>query len=110
MPSSISARIAMTLAGLALAAGFVLFYVAFDGEGDNVTNKTLAEVVETHTPGLMARPEVVGTGIGECAGRPCIRVYVIEKTAELQSRIGAEIEGYPVELVESGPVRALEPK
>ena len=110
MPSSFSARIAMALTVLAVAAGFVLFYTAFDSEGDSVTDKTIAEVLETHTPALMARPEVVGTGIGECEGRPCIKVFVVEKTAELQSQVGEEIEGFPVELVESGRIRALEPK
>ncbi len=86
MPSSFIARIAMALTVLAVAAGFLLFYTAIDGEGDSVTDKTIAEVLEAHTDALRARPEVVGTGIGE------------------------DIEGFPVVLVVSGSIRALEPK
>ena len=79
-------------------------------EDDAMTEKSIESVLDAHAPALMAHPEVVGTGLGLCDGSPCIKVFVIARSAELQRRIGAEIEGYPVDLVETGPIRALEPE
>ncbi len=70
--------------------------------------KTLEAVLEKHTPRLMSLPGVVGTAHGLCAGKPCIKVLVIEKTLELVRQIGTTLEGYPVELVETGEIKALE--
>lgn len=75
-----------------------------------MTEKSIESVLDAHAPALMAHPEVVGTGVGLCDGSPCIKVFVIARSAELQRRIGAEIEGYRVDLVETGPIKALEPK
>ena len=75
-----------------------------------MTEKSIESVLDAHAPALMAHPEVVGTGVGLCDGSPCIKVFVIARSAELQRRIGAEIEGYRVDLVETGPIRALEPE
>lgn len=54
----------------------------------------------------MGVPGVVGIAIGRRQGAPCIRVMVIEKTAELDRRLPRELEGYPVEVQETGPIRA----
>lgn len=70
--------------------------------------KTIEAVLEDHTPRLMSLPGVVGTGEGRCAGAPCIKVLVIEKTDDLAARIGDAIEGYPVDIVKSGEIRALD--
>ena len=70
--------------------------------------KTLEAVLEKHTPRLMSLPGVVGTGQGECAGEPCIKVLVVEKSPELVRQIGTTLEGYPVEFIESGEIKALE--
>ncbi len=70
--------------------------------------KTIEAVLEEHTPRLMSLSGVVGTGQGECAGVLCIKVLVIEKTPELVRQIGTTLEGYPVEFIESGEIRALE--
>ena len=75
-----------------------------------MTEKSIEAVLDAHAPALMAHPEVVGTGVGLCDGSPCIKVFVIARSAELRQRIGAEIEGYRVDLVETGPIRALEPR
>ena len=75
-----------------------------------MTEKSIESVLDAHAPALMAHPEVVGTGVGLCDGSPCIKVFVIARSAELRQRIGAEIEGYRVDLVETGPIRALEPR
>lgn len=70
--------------------------------------KTIEAILEEHTPRLMSLPGVVGTGEGLCAGAPCIKVLVLEKTDDLVARIGSAIEGYAVEIVVTGEIRALD--
>jgi hypothetical protein len=72
-------------------------------------NKNLEEVLKDHTSGLMAIPGVGGTAQGLCDGEPCIRVFIVERSEELLSLIPAEIEGYPVEVQETGEFRKLDP-
>ena len=69
-------------------------------------NKTIDTVLEEHTETLMAIPGVVGTAQSECDGAPCIKVYVTELTTDLRDRIPETIEGYPVSVQETGPIRA----
>ena len=37
---------------------------------------------------------------------PCIKVLVVEKTSELLAQIPPEVEGYTVEVLESGEIKA----
>ena len=74
-----------------------------------VQEKTIERVLQEHTGSLMAIPGVVGTAQGLCSGEPCIRVFVVEKTDELVKQIPPEIEGYPVDIEETGEFRKLEP-
>ncbi len=55
----------------------------------------------------MSIPGVVGTGEGLCNGNPCIKVFVIEFTQELEQKILNILEGYPVEVEETGEFKAL---
>ncbi len=71
-------------------------------------DKTIEAILKEHTPRLIALPGVVGVGQGRCAGAPCIKILVLEKTPELVARIGDAIEGYEVEVVETGEIRALD--
>ena len=65
----------------------------------------LAEVLARHTPGLLAVPGVNGTGEGAEAGAPVLVVFVERRTAELETRVPAQLEGYRVVLRETGVVR-----
>jgi len=67
----------------------------------------IIHVLARHTEHLMSIPGVVGTGEGEQNGRPCIVVFVIEKTAEIERLIPKELEGYPVRIEESGEIGPL---
>ena len=69
--------------------------------------KTIQEVLAEQTHQWMAIPGVVGTAIGESEGRPCIKVFVAEKTQELVAKIPGNLEGHPVVLEETGEFRAL---
>jgi len=72
--------------------------------------KTIVAVLEEHTNGLMSLPGVVGTAQGLCAGKPCIKVYVVKKTPDLMKQIPAILEGYTVEIQATGEIRALDRK
>ena len=52
--------------------------------------KSIESVLREHTPALMSLPGVVGTAQGECAGQPCIRVFVAKKTLELLGFSGVD--------------------
>ncbi len=69
--------------------------------------RPIAEVYEKHSEQLMAVPGVVGTAISLCEGKPCIKVYAVKKTAELSRRIPPLLEGYPVEIEETGVIRSM---
>jgi len=82
------------------------------GENDRqkgaVQKKTIEAVQSAHTDALMAIPGVVGTAIGDCDGKPCIKVMVKKKNSELLKKIPATLEGYQVQIDETGEFRALD--
>jgi hypothetical protein len=69
--------------------------------------KAITAVLKECTPSLMALPGVVGTAEGRCDGKPCIKVYVKEKTPDLLKQIPTELEGYPLTIEETGEIRPL---
>jgi len=69
---------------------------------------TVAQVLGRHSERLMALPGVIGTAESECGGRPCILVLVARRTPEVELLIPSELEGIPVEIRETGPIRALD--
>ena len=71
-----------------------------------VSEKTIGEVLKAHTDEWMAVPGVVGVGIGETNGRPCIRIFVTQKTEALAEKIPDRVEGFPVRIDEAGEFRA----
>ncbi len=98
-----------------LAAGVCLIACvtaepADQGEQGVMAKKTIDEVLREHTGRLMSIPGVVGTAEGLKDGRPCVKVLVIQKTPELERKIPREIDGHPVEIVETGEIRAYPKK
>lgn len=84
--------------------------VAEDERGGGiVAGKAIEEVLKQHTDRLMSLPGVVGTAIGECEGKPCIKVLVVKRTPELLKTIPSALEGFPVVIEETGEIRALDP-
>lgn len=80
-----------------------------DHEGENkMSSKTIEQVLKEHTDEWMSIPGVVGTAIGEFEGKPCIKIYVVEKTEELEKKFPASLEGYPLLLEETGEFKALD--
>lgn len=76
-------------------------------KSNQMTNKSIEQVLKEHTPHLMSIPGVTGTAQGELAGKPCIKVYVVKETEELKKQIPKEIEGYPVDIQESGVIKPM---
>ena len=74
-----------------------------------LVEKPIEQVLQEHTDSLMALPGVVGTALGLCADEPCIRVFVVEATEELLKQIPEEIEGYAVDVQQTGEFKALDP-
>jgi hypothetical protein len=73
---------------------------------EGMPEKTIEEVLKKYTP----EPGVVGTSQGLCDGQPCIKVFVVEKTGDLQQELPSTLEGYPVVIEETGRFRALPKK
>ncbi len=100
---------------LAMALGLVSFHVAVcaravraGGGNGRMAAKTILEVLEEYTDEWMAIPGVVGTAIGELDGKPCIKILAAERTEEMATRIPSEVEGFPVVIMDTGELRALE--
>jgi len=77
-------------------------------KGNQMATKSIQQVQEEHTDRLMSLPGVVGTAIGEADGKPCIKVFVNQKTTEIEKEVPDSLEGYPVVIEETGEFKALD--
>jgi hypothetical protein len=70
--------------------------------------RDIDKVMDTHVGDLMAIDGVTAVAVGALDdGRPCIRVYVVKKTADLARRIPKTLGGHPVAVEESGVIRPM---
>jgi hypothetical protein len=72
-----------------------------------VPGKTIEQVLNEKTDEWMAIPGVAGVATGESKGKPCIRVFTSARPQQLRAKIPPTIEGYPVIIEQTGPIRAL---
>lgn len=72
--------------------------------------RSIQEVLAAHTDAWMAIPGVVGMGIGEFEGQPCIKVFLAGRTPGLAEKFPSALEGYRVILEVTGQFRALDPE
>ncbi len=72
----------------------------------DVNQKSIEQVQAEYTPKWMALPGVVGTGIGEQNGKPCIKVLLSRETPEIRREIPDTVKGYPVVLEVTGEFKA----
>ena len=63
---------------------------------------SIEAVLAAHNGALMAVPGVVGTAIGRCDGRRCIRVFVRDSAAAKDARLPTELDGFRVRVEVSG--------
>ena len=73
-----------------------------------MTAKPIDVVVGECAAAWLAIPGVVGVGVGEHAGEPCIRVFVETASEALSQRLPSEVDGYCVLITESGSIEALD--
>jgi hypothetical protein len=69
--------------------------------------KTIELVLEENTSWLLSLSGVVGIAISKSQAKPCIRVFVNEKTDKLQQLIPSSLGGYPVLVEQKGRFRAI---
>ena len=69
--------------------------------------RNIREVLKRHIDELMAVPGVVGVAEGTSQGKPCIRVFVVDRNSVPLNRISDNIDGYPIIVEESGKFQAL---
>ena len=69
---------------------------------------SITEVFDANEESIMALPGVVGVGIGEHGGEPCIRVLVETATVAVRAGIPGRLGGFPVVVDETGTIRALD--
>jgi hypothetical protein len=74
--------------------------------GSSMPHKSIEQALKDNTPKWMALAGVVGTGLSECDGKPCIRVFVTAKSDSLSKEIPSEVDGYPVEIEITGEFKA----
>ena len=72
--------------------------------------RSIQEVQEDYTPGWMELPGVVGTGVGECDGEPCIRIFLSDRFPGTAEALPDSVEGCRVETQVTGPVRPRPPE
>jgi hypothetical protein len=106
LPKTEIVRISLLV--IAMSIVFSTNKAVYDSAGEHtMKEKTIQEVLSEYTGELMSLPGVVGTAQGLCDGKPCIKVFVTEKTPELDQRIPDSLGGYPVMTEETGVIRAL---
>jgi hypothetical protein len=91
-------------------AGQAVGYEEQVGGEKGMSGKAVGELLRKHTDELLSLPGVVGTGQGLCDGRPCIKVYVVKKTPELEAEIHRLLDPYPLSIEETGRFRSLPKK
>jgi hypothetical protein len=104
-----SFRLAAALALLGVCGGIDARQI-FENEASGIlmAAATIDEVLKQNADRLMSAPGVVAVAVGECAGKPCLKVLVVKKTAEQMKKIPSMLEGYPVVVEETGPIGPMD--
>ena len=96
--------ILLGLAVIAVAAVVLITYLVLQREEQHLT---IEQVKERHETELMAIEGVVGVGIGECEGEPCVKVLLENDSPDLKRQIPTQLDGYPVDAEVVGSLEAL---
>ncbi len=98
---SFAAMVALSAGGMGCSQGTA------DTSGvQSMPPKTIEQVLKEHTDELMEIPGVVATAQGLSDDKPCIKVFVVKKTPELEQKIPKRLGDFPVVLEASGEIRA----
>lgn len=70
--------------------------------------KSIDDVIKVYADSMLAIAGVVGLYHGLDENRKsCLKVMVVKKTAELEKRIPKQIEGFTVEIDETGEIKPM---
>ena len=72
--------------------------------------KAIEDVIREHARELMSIPSVVGVGQGLCGGKSCIKILVLKKKSKWNRKFPIWIDGQPVKVEVTGPIKALPKK
>jgi hypothetical protein len=72
-----------------------------------MSGESIQAVHHEYVGQLMAIAGVVGVGVGECSGRPCLKIFVVKKTPALAEQIPGRLRGYELRVEETGEFRPL---
>lgn len=103
----IAGRAWLYLAWLLLLGGCTAQPPLANGPHPVVKRQTIEQVQHEQGSRLMDIPGVVGTGVGQCDGQPCIVVFVREDSPALRRAVPTQLGGYPVRIEVTGEIRAL---
>ena len=96
--------IALGLAVITVVAVLLITYFILQREEPRLT---IEQAKEQHETELMAIEGVVGVGIGECEGEPCVKVLLENESSDLKQRIPTQLDGYVVDTEVVGSLEAL---
>jgi hypothetical protein len=71
-----------------------------------MTDTTIVVAQEALTASVMELPGVVGTAVGLCGDKPCIKVYVVDADATRLDAIPDTYQGFTVDVEVTGEIRA----
>jgi hypothetical protein len=96
-----------------LCTAALLFCSCFPDNHGKLNREAAIPDIQTalkqYSDSLMAIPGVVGVWEGRTASdKTCIRVAVDKKTADLAKKIPTVLQGFPVEIEETGPIRPMQ--
>lgn len=100
---AIFALFTIVLLGLLLGVSWMLL----PEKEPRVSKPAIELVKEQHESELMAVEGVVGVGIGECQGQPCIEVYLADESSNLRPQIPTQLNGYQVSTKVLGKIEVL---
>ena len=98
------------LGALALLCGCYPRARQVHAQSPNMPLRDIDAVLRAHDKELLAIPGVVGVYVGLLPDQttPCLKVMVVKKTKDLEQAIPKSLEGYPVELDETGVIRPMQ--
>jgi len=75
---------------------------------ETVDRPDIMAVVDAHAPELIKVPGVTAVAVGALdSGEPCVRIYVKTLTDELRAKLPKTLDGWPVDVEESGEIKPL---
>jgi len=72
-----------------------------------MNDKLIEQILDENAEKWLSINGVVGVGVGQEAGKPCLKIYATSLTPELNKEVPNEIDGYQVVFEITGPFGAL---